>query len=212
MSTDTDLAKKKTKGAPFGVLLIVGLLLMFGGMYLSVDVTLGFQESLAEQGIPLDIGKTIASIGVFLILFPIVRMFFIDPLAEAISGRQKYLEETFSEADELRNQMTEMKRDYEAQLAETEKKAREEIQKQIREAQDLRTKLMAEANEKAEQLMKKAQEDIANERDKVLTQLRIDVANLTLQATEKIIGENLDNEKNRKIVDDFISEIEVQKN
>jgi F-type H+-transporting ATPase subunit b len=46
----------------------------------------------------------------------------------------------------------------------------------------------------------------------VLTQLRIDVANLTLQATEKIIGENLDNEKNRKIVDDFISEIEVQKN
>jgi len=199
----------KSSGAPYPVLLIAGLLLMFGGMYVSTNVKLSFQDTMAEQGIPLDLGKTIAVIGVFLILFPVINLFFIKPLVDAIAARSAELERTFAEAEELRNEIRSLKSDYEAQLSRTEAEAREKIQAQVREAQSLRTSLMAEAQTVKEQMISQAQEEIAREKDRVVNELRIEVVNLALGATEKLLGENVDDARNRKLVEEFIDKAEV---
>lgn len=199
----------KSSGAPYPVLLIAGLLLMFGGMYVSTNVKLSFQDTMAEQGIPLDLGKTVAVIGVFLILFPVINLFFIKPLVDAIAARSAELERTFAEAEELRNEIRSLKSDYEAQLSRTEAEAREKIQAQVREAQSLRTSLMAEAQTVKEQMISQAQEEIAREKDRVVNELRIEVVNLALGATEKLLGENVDDARNRKLVEEFIDKAEV---
>ncbi len=197
-------------GAPAIVLIVIGVVLMFGGMILSDQTKeAAFIKALAEQGIPLDIGKTVATIGVFMILFPVIKSFFTNPLQEAIGQRNTDLERTFSEAESLRGQMTEMKADYERRLVETEAQAREQIQAQIREAQDLRKTLMAEATQQADSMKKRAQEEIEAERDRALTGIRLQVANLTLQATERILGENMDTDRNRRLIDEFLDQIEV---
>lgn len=182
---------------------------MFAGMWVSENVHLAFVQSLAERGIPLDLGKTVAVIGVFLILFPIIRMFFIDPLAEAIGNRTNELERTFSEAENLRHEMRTMRNDYEARITETEAKAREQIQQQVREAQELRKTLMAEASQKADDLIHKAREEIERDRERVLTQLRLDMAGLALGAAEKVIGENMDDDRNRRLIEDFLASSEA---
>jgi len=182
---------------------------MFGGMYVSTNVKLSFQDTMAEQGIPLDLGKTIAVIGVFLILFPVINLFFIKPLVDAIAARSAELERTFAEAEELRNEIRSLKSDYEAQLSRTEAEAREKIQAQVREAQSLRTSLMAEAQTVKEQMISQAQEEIAREKDRVVNELRIEVVNLALGATEKLLGENVDDARNRKLVEEFIDKAEV---
>ena len=50
---------------------------------------------------------------------------------------------------------------------------------------------------------------IEADRTKVMTELRVEVVNLTLAATEKLLGENMDTDKNRKLVEDFVSKVEV---
>lgn len=204
---------KKPSGSKTLAGIVIGALLMVGGMYLSVNQKnfsfLAWQESLAHQGIPLDLGKTISIFGVFLILFPVIKLFFIQPLADAISERTNALESTFSEAEDLRQEMTKMKSDYEQRLAATEAEARAQIQAQIKEAQDLRQTLMSEASSKADEMVKKAQQEIESEKQKVLGQLRAEVVNLTLAASEKILGENMDSDKNRKLVTEFIEKVEV---
>lgn len=189
--------------------IVIGLILMFGGFWFSKNVHIGFLETLSEQGLPIDLGKTVSTIGVFLILFPVVKMFFISPLTEAIDARNAELEKTFGEAESLRAQMTAMKTEYEQRLARTEAEAREQIQAQIREAQEVRQQLMAEASLKADELVKRAQEDIQAERDRVINELRIETVNLTLAAAERVIGENLDDARNRKLIEDFIATAEV---
>lgn len=168
-----------------------------------------FTEDLTKQGIPLDLGKTVATIGVFLILFPVVKSFFVNPLSEAINGRAAELESTFSEAESLRAEMASLKTGYEKRLAETEAQAREQIQAEIRRAQELRAQLEADARQRADDYLKKAQEEIDIEKNRVITDLRIHVVDLTLGATEKILGENVDSERNRKLVNEFIDKIEV---
>lgn len=189
---------------------VVGIALMVGGMYVSKNHLLqGVEKPLADMGILVDFGKTIASIGVFLILFKVLHTFFFAPLMDAIGGRSTELEQTFSEAEALRTEMATMKSDYEKRLATTEANARDQIQAQIREAQQLRDSLRAEAVTQAEDYKRKAIEEIDAEKAKVMTDLRLHVVNLTLQAAEKVVGENLDSERNRKLVEDFIDKVEA---
>lgn len=191
---------------------IIGVVLMVGGMMLSKMLTENppaFLETLAHQGISLDPGKTIAVIGVFLILFPIIRGFFITPLAEAINARTSELEGTFAQAEELRTEMSSMRNEYEKRLAATEAQARETIQAQIKEAQTLRTTLVAEASAKADEMVRKAQEEIEHSKHKVITEVRLEVVNLTLGATERILGENVSNDTNKRLIQEFIDKVEV---
>lgn len=199
------------KGMPWPVTLIIGGIIMWGGMQLSTNppAFLSFQQSLAEQGIPLDLGKTIATIGVFLMLFPVINLFFLKPLEEAIADRTQTLESAFTDAENLREEMRVMRNDYERKLTEAEENARTQIQAQIKEAQDLRAQMVAEANAKVDEMTRRAREEMEAERQKILGDLRLHVANLAFQATEKILNENVDNERNRRLVDEFIQKAEV---
>jgi F-type H+-transporting ATPase subunit b len=192
-------------------LLIVGmgLALAFAGFYVSSKVHIPFQETLQHQGIPLDLGKTVAMIGMFLVLFPVLNIFYFRPLKEAINQRTSDLEQTFAEAENLRAEMTQMRTEYEQRLAQTEAQAREQIQAQIREAQALRDSLRQEAVQQAEELKRSALADIEQEKLKILHDLRLHVVNLTLQATERLVGETVDDAKNRRLVEEFIDKVEV---
>jgi F-type H+-transporting ATPase subunit b len=193
--------------------LIVGAILAVVGSQMAFNkqpaAIYAFTDNLTHQGIPLDFGKTVATIGVFIALFPVIKSFFVTPLSDAINGRAAELESTFSEAEALRAEMTSLKSGYEKRLAETEAQAREQIQAEIRRAQELRAQLEADARQKADDYFKKAQEEIDIEKNRVITDLRIHVVDLTLGATEKILGENVDSERNRKLVNEFIDRIEV---
>lgn len=204
--------EQKSSGSPI-VGIIIGAVLMVGGTYLSLNAKAlgvgGIQETLEGQGIPLDFGKTIGTIGVFLILFPVIKSFFIKPLQDAIQERNSDLERTFTEAENLRTEMERMKSDYDRRLADSEANAREQIQSQIREAQNLRSSLMAEAATRADALVQQATAEIEAEKQKVLVELRTHVVDLALAAAEKVVGENMDSERNRRLVDDYINSVEV---
>lgn len=161
------------------------------------------------QGIDLNLGKTLAAMGVVLVLLPVLDKLFFSVVRDAINERNSELERTFTEADDLRARMEQMRVDYERRLAETEALAREQIQAQIKEAQALRQGIMAEATAKADDVLRKAQDEIASERQRLFTELRVEVVNLTLTATEKLLGENVDTEKNRRLVEEFVNKVEV---
>lgn len=192
--------------------IVVGAVLAVGGFWFSrntPEAIKGVQESLEHQGIPLDLGKTISTIGMFLALFPILRFFYIQPLDDAITERTTNLERTFAEAEDLRSEMTQMRGDYERRLVETEAAAREQIRAEINKAQELRAQLEADARSRADEYLKRAQEEIDMEKNHVLTDLRLYVVDLTLGATEKILGENVDDARNRRLIEEFVEKIEV---
>lgn len=200
----------QSSGSPI-IGIVVGLVLMVGGTYVGThEELLPFQKSLREgQHISLNLGMTVATIGVFLILFPVINAFFVAPLKAAINERNSNLENTFSEAENLRAEMQKMRGEYERRLASAEASARDQIQAQIREAQDLRATLMDEAQAKTSALVAQAQQEIAAERDRLVGDLRSHVVDLALAAAEKVVRENMDTERNRRMIDDFINRAEV---
>lgn len=169
----------------------------------------GTPEFVHGLGLPLDFMKTLAAVGVFIIVFPVLNYFYFMPLVESITTRTQSLEETFSEAEQLRTDMTQMKTDYEKQLTQTQADARSQIQAEVKKAQDLRTQIQVEANAKAEDMLRKAREEIQAERDRVMNDVRVHVANLSFLATERILNENMNDERNRRLVEEFLDKAEV---
>lgn len=180
---------------------IFGIIFILAGAATNIEVPV--------PGLSLNLSHTLAMIGMMLVLFPVIKTFYVQPLHDAIQERNSRLESTFSEAEALKAQMAKMKTDYEARLVATEAQAREQIQAQIKEAQQIRTQLMAEASSKADDMLRKAQQEIESERNRTLTELRLHVVDLTMMATEKILGENIDSDRNRRLVEEYIDKVEV---
>lgn len=199
------------------VIIIVGLGLMYGGFQASAMANAvegenffkGITHAAHGMGITLDLGITIAVIGTMLALFPVINTFYVQPLESAINERNSNLEKTFTEAENLRSEMTQMRNDYETRLTEADAAARAQIQAEIKKAQDLSTQMQAEVATQKEQMLKRAQEEINSERDQAITGLRTHAVNLTLAATEKLIGAKLDNDTDRKLIQEFIDKAEV---
>jgi F-type H+-transporting ATPase subunit b len=200
--------QQKSSGS-MAINIVAGVILMFAGAWADKNVHPGFVDSLDRMGLPLGPFKAVATIGVFLIVFPLIKMFFTDPLSNAIHERNSHLEHTFAEAESLRAEMTKLRTDYEAQLASANAAAREHIEAQIKEAQNLRQTLMNEAATRADAMIERAQQEIASERERILSGLRTQVVELSLVAAEKIVGENMDTDRNRRLVDEFVSGLEV---
>lgn len=192
----------KKSGVPYPVKLVAGIILIAIGAFLNTP-------SLTVGIIDLNPSITVTMIGVLLALFPVIESFYTEPLGKAINERNTELEHTFAEAENLRTQMAAMRSEYEARLQQTEAEARAQIEAQIKEAQQLRQTLMAEAAQRADELVERAQQEIDAEKNRVLTQLRTHVVDLSLAAAEKVISENMDTEKNRKLVEEFINQVEV---
>lgn len=226
------MASSAPKSNPAATLIgiVVGAVLMAGGVYISNQIHHAAHEAaekagangtpdysgvpygygfFAEKGIAINLGETIATIGVLLILFPVVRSFFITPLLAAIGERNAKLEETFADAESLRAEMKTVRADYEARLQQTEADARERIQTEVRAAQQLAATLKAEATDQADRMKSAASAEIEAERLRVMAELRTKTADLALTAASKVVRENMDTDRNRRLVDEFIADLEV---
>ena len=203
--------KKSSPSALWLSLLIGAAFIAIGGFISANGVTTDLEGKIqGAVGIHIEFGKLLGTIGIFTAMFKIAEIFFLNPLFDAIDGRTNELESTFSEAENLRAEMSSLKSEYEKRITETEASAREQIQAQIKEAQDLKKELMADAQRKAEDYKLQAMNEIDSEKRKALTELRLHVTNLSLQATEKLLNENVDNDRNRKIIDEFLATVEVK--
>ncbi len=158
----------------------------------------------------LNIPVIVGTIGLLILLWGVIQDYYTTPLWQVINERNSAIEKTFTDVEDLRSEMTKMKSEYEERLSKTEAEAREQIQAQIKEAQELKKQLMADAQARADELRKGAEAEIETQKKQALSELRIHVATLSLQATEKILQENVDNERNRKLIDDFLATAEVK--
>ena len=163
---------------------------------------------MVEQ-LGLDFRTTFVAIGAVGLMFPLIQMLFVAPLNEALEERTKRLEGTFGEAESLKQRMTDLKSSYEDKLQVSEAEAREKIQAALAEAQEMKARIIEEARTQAEEVKARADEEMRRERAKMLVDLRTHVVDLTMTATRKVIGESVDEAKQRELVERFIETAEV---
>jgi F-type H+-transporting ATPase subunit b len=129
----------------------------------------------------------------------------------AAEARQKAIAEELTMAEQARREAEERLAEARQQLEDARAQAQEIIAGAGRSADQLREELKGKAEEDARRVLEQAREEIAAERQKMLEGARRDIAMLVLEATEKVIGETLDGDRHKKLIDRAIAEVGAER-
>jgi F-type H+-transporting ATPase subunit b len=159
---------------------------------------------LVSPGIGLIFWMTLA----FGLLLFILGKFVWPPIMRALSEREQAIELALHEADKARKEMEELRFSNEQLLRE----AKEERDGILRDARKVRETIIDEAKvkatEEANRILENATERIHFEKMAAITDLKNQIANLSIEIAEKILGQELsDVEKDKAIVQKSIGNI-----
>jgi len=128
----------------------------------------------------------------------------IIDIAEA---RQREITAKLQEAEEARQEAEARLKDADAKLVDARKTADTIIQGANRSGEQLRADLRQKAEAEHDRIVESAQRDIAADRDRALADARNEVAGMVVAATQKVIGETLDERRHRDLIERAIQEV-----
>jgi F-type H+-transporting ATPase subunit b len=148
----------------------------------------------------------------FLTVLFILKKFAWKPILGVLSERERTIEDALNEARKAREEIAAMN----ARNEDLMRQAREEREVLLKEARDIRDLEIAGAKDKAraeaEALLARARTDIQNEKNAALTEMKNQVAELSILVAERILREKLaDNTAQQALVDKVMGEAEVRR-
>ena len=148
---------------------------------------------------------------IFGVLYFILNKWVFPAVLGMVEAREKALAEAIEGARRDREEAARLLGEHRQQI----ENSRADAQKLIAEARGVAEKMRADALEKTRQeqqeMLERARRDIATERDKAIAELRREAVDLAIRGAGKVIEENLDSDKNRKLVEQFLSSLSPER-
>ncbi len=147
-------------------------------------------------------------VAITLIIFLVVMAKYAVPLImDALSERESRIKESLESAEKALERAEKISQDNKKALREAEHKAQKIRKEAIEEAEMLRSERIEKAKEEASRILEQARETIEQEKKRAMLELRDEVARLAVQSASKILESELDEEKNTKLVNNYIEDI-----
>ena len=169
-------------------------------------INLSFAADWFNEWFLPDPGLFIWTVITFLIVLAILRWKAWGPLIETLDARAKQIEDSLLKAEKVTAQA-------EAQAEKNEKvlqEARNEAQEIVTKARDagdkLKQKLETDGKEHYDSMLNKAKRQIKTAKQKALSEIKNTVVDIALEASEKVLKRNLNNEDNKKMIKETVDE------
>jgi F-type H+-transporting ATPase subunit b len=147
---------------------------------------------------------------VFIILLFLLGKFAWKPILKSVKERETKIETALEASEKAREEMAALK----SQNEDLRKEALLERDSLLKEAREMKDKIVAEAKntakEEGERIIESAREAIKNEKMAAVTEIKNQVATLSIEIAEKIVKEKLSSdEKQKTLVDGLVNEINL---
>lgn len=143
----------------------------------------------------------------FLILFGALSLFLWKPVLKMLNERKQRIAQGLEDAEEARKDRERAQAEYEEHIKQAHREREEILAKAAEEGGQAKAEALAQARAQAEQIAAEAKEIVERERQRMLADLRGQVAALSIAAANKLIGEALDEQRQRRLIDEFFSGI-----
>lgn len=154
------------------------------------------------------IAQVVTHIVCFVIVFFILKRFAFGPIVDVIEKRREKIESDLKRAENARKLSEENQAKLEERLKHIEEEARARMQELIQEGKTLAEAIQEKARKQANDLIQKAQQNIEYETEKARETIKNEVIDLVVRATERLVKEQLDDQKHRELIGDFLTQIE----
>jgi len=154
------------------------------------------------------IGLMIWTLVVFgLTMFLLAKVAF-PRIAEALDRRQKAIEESIDTAERTRREADQLLAEYRERLTEARHQADEIVARARKAGEQQEADAVVKGKERREELLAQARRDIEAETRRAIQEIRAEVADLTVLATEKVTRKTLTAEDQRRLVEEALKELD----
>jgi F-type H+-transporting ATPase subunit b len=160
-----------------------------------------------EAGVIAINGTVIVELITFLVMMAILARWVYPEIVKLAEARQRTIAEQLNEAEKSREEAEARLKEAEAKLNDARKTAQSVIEAATKSGEQLRQELKQKAEEEAKRLTSSARKEIEAERERAIQSVRNEVADLVVAATEKVIGETLDEGKHKQLIERAIAEV-----
>jgi len=143
----------------------------------------------------------------FAVIFVFMAKWVIPRINETLEARRDKIQGDLEKAEQTRQEAEKELSDYRQQLAGAREEANRVIEEARQTAESMRKDLTAKAQQEYDQILARAQEEIRAERDRVFQELKAQVGELSLALVGRVIGDSMDQGRQRKLVDQYIEEL-----
>jgi F-type H+-transporting ATPase subunit b len=143
----------------------------------------------------------------FGILFVFMAKWVIPRVNQTLEARRDKIQGDLEKAEQARRDAQKELSDYRQQLAGAREEANRIIEEARHTAESMRKDLTVRAQEEYDQILARAQDEIRTERDRVFQELRTQVGELSLALVGRVIGDSMDQGRQKRLVDQYIDEL-----
>ncbi len=154
------------------------------------------------------LGLMIWTLVLFLITMWVLSKVAFPKIQEALDKRANAISESIEAAERQRRESDELLAEYRARLAEAREQADDIMARARKSAETAEAEAAAAGREKREELVEAAKRDIEAETRRSLDQIRQEVADLTVLATERVTRKSLSPDDQKRLVEEALSEVD----
>jgi F-type H+-transporting ATPase subunit b len=155
-----------------------------------------------------NVGLMIWTLIVFGVSMWLLSKFAWPRIADALDKRQRAIEESIDSAERTRREADRLLAEYRERLAEARGQADEIVTRARRTGESAEAEIVAGARAKREEMMEQTRREIEAETRRAIQQIRGEVADLTVAATEKVTRKTLDSDDQKRLVEEALSELD----
>ncbi len=152
----------------------------------------------------IDPGMIIWTWITFGIVLIILSKLALKPILTAIDNREQAIRGDIEEAQKQRDEAAAMLDKHKQLMDNAETEAQELFKESRVQADKAREEMVVKAREESARMLEKAKEEIEQQKESALASLKAEVADLAIGAAEKIILHDLDENKQKAVVDEYI--------
>jgi F-type H+-transporting ATPase subunit b len=155
-----------------------------------------------------EIGLMIWTLIAFGASVAILRKVAYPKIQENLDKRRIAIEESIDASVRTKEEADKLLEEYRGRLKEAREQADDIVSRSRRAAETIQDDAKVDAKKYREELMESTRRDIENETRRALDEIRKEVADLTVIATEKVTRKTLTDEDQRRLIDEALSEVD----
>jgi F-type H+-transporting ATPase subunit b len=155
----------------------------------------------------INAGLSAWTIIVFVALLIILGRFAWGPILGAVEAREQGIKDALDEAARRNAEASKLLEEHKAQLADARRQASELLAEGRAAGENLRKEIEEKARGEAQSILERARSEIEREKDAALEALRRESVELALAAASRLMQENLDQPKDRALVERYLSQL-----
>jgi len=168
----------------------------------------GAEEEGGSFLVSPNVGLMLWTLIAFGVSMLILKKFAFPAIGEALDKRAATIDESLNAAVRTKEEAEELLEEYRARLKEAREQAEDIVARSRKAADTTIEEAKAEAKEYAEEQRAATLKDIESAKQLALDDIRKEVADLTVIATEKVTRKSLDDADHRRLIEDALSEVD----